>query len=218
MLLVQGTNTEVGTKLAEFEDSTLVNENTFKEEKIRSKIFKAVDTKDKKPTLTKGIVSAQGGEIIFDTPQRIAIAGTALKIGGYGLEEVFRITGYDIELSELAIALTTTTTTTTEASAGGSSADITVASAEGIISNVSRVGGVGINSALQNPLITSVDFPGKDLTMDAAQTLENGVTLTVENTSKVATISGKIKINKVGESGETLRFELDNLLSISAPS
>ena len=197
MLLVQGTNTEVGTKLAEFEDSTLVNENTFKEEKIRSKIFKAVDTKDKKPTLTKGIVSAQGGEIIFDTPQRIAIAGTALKIGGYGLEEVFRITGYDIELSELAIALTTTTTTTTEASAGGSSADITVASAEGIISNVSRVGGVGINSALQNPLITSVDFPGKDLTMDAAQTLENGVTLTVENTSKVATISGKIKLNYV---------------------
>ncbi len=220
MLLVQGTNTEVGTKLADFEDLTLVNENTFKEEKIRSEIFKAVDTKGKKPTVLKGVVSAQEGEIIFNTPQRKAIAGTGLKIGGYGLEEVFRLTGYDVEFSELAIDLTTTTTTTTAASAGGSSRNVVVTSKEGVINNVSRVGGIGINSALQNPLITSGGGAtgGGTWVADAVQTLESGVTLTVENTSRVATISGKIKINKVGASGETLRFELDNLLSTSAPS
>ena len=85
---------------------------------------------------------------------------------------------------------------------------------------MSRVGGIGINPALQNPLITSgggADGPG-DWVMDAVQTLESGITLTVENTSRVATITGNIEVVKVGTANQTIRFDLEKILSTSAPS
>ena len=53
--------------------------------------------------------------------------------------------------------------------------------------------------------------------MDAVQTLENGITLTVENTSRVATITGNIEIVKAGTAGQTLMFDVEKLLSTSAP-
>ena len=52
--------------------------------------------------------------------------------------------------------------------------------------------------------------------MAAAQTLESGVTLTVENTGRIATITGDIEILKAGTADVTLRFDIDNLLSTSA--
>ena len=53
--------------------------------------------------------------------------------------------------------------------------------------------------------------------MDAAQTLENGITLTVENTGRIATISGNVEIVKAGVSDATIRFDIEKLLSTSAP-
>jgi len=53
--------------------------------------------------------------------------------------------------------------------------------------------------------------------MSAVQTLENGVTLTVENTGRVATITGNIEIVRAGTSDRTLRFDVEKLLSNSAP-
>ena len=84
---------------------------------------------------------------------------------------------------------------------------------------MSRLSGIGINPALQNPLVTSgggSDGAG-DWTMDAAQTLENGITLTVENTGRIATISGNVEIVKAGVSDATIRFDIEKLLSTSAP-
>ena len=95
-----------------------------------------------------------------------------------------------------------------------------MADREGIINNVSRVAGIGINSYLQNPLITTgagLDGAG-DWIMDAIQTLESGITLTVENTGRVATITGDIEIIKAGNGNATLSFDVDKLLSNSAPS
>ena len=112
--------------------------------------------------------------------------------------------------------MTAPTTTTTEATSAH--ATIAVADREGVINNVSRVGGIGIDPSVQNPLITSgggADGAG-DWVMDAVQTLENGITLTVENTSRVATITGNIEIIKAGTADQTLRFDLEKLLSTSA--
>ena len=86
---------------------------------------------------------------------------------------------------------------------------------EGVIDDVSRVGGIGINSALQNPLITGGGGAtgSGNWTADAVQTLESGITLTVENTGKIATITGNIQIIKAGTASQTLRFDLEKLLS-----
>ena len=216
MIVVPTTAVQAGTKLATYDDFTLVDEGTFKEKKVRSKKFKSVDKKSIQPTVQNGLITAQEGEIIFDTPQRKAIGGTTLKIGGYGLEQALLLFGYDVDVFGLAVTLTAPTTTTTEAIAAN--AVIAVADREGVINNVSRVSGIGMGPAAENPLITSgggADGAG-DWTMGVAQTLESGVELTIHNTGRIATITGKIIINKAGVANQTLRVDVDGLLSTSA--
>jgi len=219
MVLVPGTNVTADTSVGVYEDTLILFEGTKEEKTIIKNTRPALSTLAKKPTVVKGLVTVQEGQIVFNKQQVLALAGDTLKVGGYGETEILRIYGWEVKFTDLAIALTAPTTTTTEASAGGSSADIEVNSVEGVINNVSRVGGIGINSALQNPLITAgggATGTG-DWTMDAVQTLENGITLTVENTSRVATITGNIEIVKAGYADQTLRFDINKLLSTSAP-
>ena len=93
-----------------------------------------------------------------------------------------------------------------------------MADREGVINNVSRLGGIGIDSSVQNPLITAgggADGAGT-FTVDAVQNLESGITLTIENTGRIATISGDILVLKAGTADATLRFDIEKLLSTSA--
>tara|TARA_B100001094_G_scaffold321805_1_gene370121 strand:+ start:697 stop:2730 length:2034 start_codon:yes stop_codon:yes gene_type:complete len=209
-----------GTSIGGYEDIVTLFAGTKNEQKIIKNYQPALNTLGKKPTVVKGLVTVQEGQVVFSKQQPISLAGELLRIGGYGESEILRAYGWEVKLTDLAIALTPITTTTTETSAGGSSTDIAVSDREGVINNVSRVSGIGINPALQNPLITSgggTDGAG-DWTMDAVQTLENGITLTIENTGRVATITGNIEIVKAGNATQTLRFDIDSLLSTSAPS
>ena len=162
------------------------------------------------------MVTVQEGQIVFDKQQVLALAGDTLKIGGYGESEILRIYDWEVKFTDLAIALTAPTTTTS--GAVSASTTIGVADREGVINNVSRISGIGINPALQNPLITAgggADGTG-NWTADGAQTLESGITLTVENTGRVATITGNIEIVKAGTADQTLRFDVEKLLSTSA--
>ena len=52
------------------------------------------------------------------------------------------------------------------------------------------------------------------IVLSAAQTLENGIELTFPGASTVATITGNIKVNKVGNEDITLRFDLERLLTM----
>ena len=54
-----------------------------------------------------------------------------------------------------------------------------------------------------------------DWVMSAVQTLENGITLTVEGTSRIATITGNIEVLNVQDTDFTLYFDIDNFLSAS---
>ena len=154
---------------------------------------------------------------MLDKQQVLALAGQTLKVGGYGESEILRVYGWEVKFTDLAIALTAPTTTTTEATSAH--ATIAVADTEGIINNVSTVSGIGINPALADPTLTTgggLDGAG-DWIMSAVQTLESGVTLTVGNTGRVATITGNIQIVKAGTASQTLRFDVNKLLSTSAP-
>ena len=218
MIVVPGGNVVADSTISVYEDVVTLFEGTKKEERVVKNKVEPVGTLGKKPTITKGLISTQEGQIVFNKQQPIALADDTLKIGGYGEDEIERVYGWKVKFTDLAVTLTAPTTTTTEVSAGGSSADIAVTSREGVINNVSRVGGIGINPALQNPLITSGGGAtgGGDWTMDAVQTLENGITLTIENTSRVATITGNIEVLEAGTSDQTLRFDIEKLLSTSA--
>jgi len=208
-----------GVTLQKYQDTVTIFEGTAQEETIIKNEVQAVNATGA-ATVTKGVVTAQAGSIVFSSQQVLTLAEAKVLIGAYGEDGISLLNGWDVKFSDLAIALTAPTTTTTETSAGGSSADIAVTDREGVINNVSRVGGIGINPVLQNPLITSgggADGAG-DWTMDGVQTLENGATLTIENTGIVATITGNVEVVKAGTSTLSLYFDIEKLLSTSAPS
>ena len=217
MILVPGGNGTADSIVSSYQDVITIFANTEKERSIIQNSAPAVNTKSQSATVVDGLVTVQPGNIVFDKQQILALAGDTLKIGGYGEGQVLDVHGYNLKFTDLAIALTAPTTTTTAVS--NNSTTLTVADREGVINSVSRVGGIGIDSSVQNPLITSgggADGAGA-WTAGATQTLESGVTLTVENTGRVATITGNIEVINAGTADATLRFDVNNLLSTSAP-
>ena len=164
-----------------------------------------------------GLVTVQPGDITFNKQQVLALVGNTLKVGGYGEGEISRIFGWDVRFTDLKVTLTAPTTTT--GTIVTKLATINVNNIEGVINNVSRVRGIGINPALQNPLITAGGGgtgAGTWITGAAAQTLENGITLTIENTGRIATITGNIEVIKAGTKNLTIYFNLEKLLSDTA--
>jgi hypothetical protein len=218
MIVAPSTNVTAGTVVGDYEDTIKIFEDTEKEQVIVKKKIQAVDTKAQKPTIVKGLVTVQPGDITFNKQQVLALAGLPLRVGGYGEGEISRVFGWDVRFTDLKVTLTAPTTTTTLAT---TTSTITVANTEGVINGVSRVKGIGINPALQNPLITggggtSITTGLGEWEADAAQTLENGITLTIENTGKIATITGNIEIIKAGTASQILRFDLEKFLSDTA--
>ena len=217
MIVVSDTNVTTGTTVAAYEDTITIFEDTKDEKVIIKNARPAISTVGKTPTIVKGLITAQDGDVVFDKQQALALAGDTLKLGGYGENEILRVYGWDVRFTDLAIALTAPTTTTTEATSAH--ATIAVADREGIINTVSTVSGIGINPALADPTLTTgggLDGAG-DWIMSAVQTLESGITLTVGNTGRIATITGNIQIVKAGTASQTLRFDVEKLLSTSAP-
>jgi hypothetical protein len=216
MIVPPSTNVTAGTEVSDYKNQLTILEGTEKEQVIVKNKIQAVDTKAQKPTIVKGLVTVQPGDITFNKQQVLALAGNALRVGGYGEGEISRVFGWDVRFTDLKVTLTAPTTTTSGVVTGN--AIIGVNNVEGVINNVSRVRGIGINSALQKPLITGGGGTtgSGNWTADAAQTLENGITLTIENTGKIATITGNIEIIKAGTASQTLRFDLGKFLSDTA--
>ena len=217
MIVLAGGAGTADTSIGAYEDTVTLFASTKQEQVIIKNTLPALGTLAKKPTVVKGLVTVQEGQVVFDKQQPLALAGTTLKVGGYGESEILRIYGWEVKFTDLAIALTAPTTTTTEATSAH--ATIAVADREGIINTVSTVSGIGINPALADPTLTTgggLDGAG-DWVMSAVQTLESGITLTVGNTGRIATVTGNIEIVKAGTASQTLRFDMGKLLSTSAP-
>ncbi len=85
--------------------------------------------------------------------------------------------------------------------------------ADGIILTFANsiVSGIGIDSEAVDPYVASIS--SLNLTLSAAQTLEKGQTFTFAGSGSTVTISGNIKINKVGDGDVTLRFDVDKFLT-----
>ena len=165
----------------------------------------------------------QDGNIVFSEQALKSLGGNSVKMFSYGIPEIKRLTGYDIEFSDLAVALTEITTITT--TAPSASTTFNVASAVGIAENISTVSGIGIDTSTFNPTVTSItniggatwdNTGGATLTLGAVQTLESGTTLTFPNAGTVATITGNIKVNKVGNENVILSFDLEKFLAMQA--
>ena len=133
------------------------------------------------------------------------------------------MTGIDVSLSNVVITPTQISTTTTSAPSNATSWNI--ASAVGIVENVSTVSGIGIDASAVDPTVTTITNVGgatwdnsgaATITVSAAQTLENGIGLKFAGASNVITISGNIKFNKVGNEDVTFSFDLEKFITMTA--
>ena len=213
MIVLTGTNVTSGTIVSKYEDSVTVFEDTENEEKIIKNQAPATSTKAQKPTITKGLVTTQAGNVVFNKQQVLALASDAMKIGGYGTGQILSVFGWDLKFSDLALKLTPITTTTTAASS--SSTSVALTARDGILNSTSTVSGIGVDPSAVAPTVNSgANATGAGtIVLSAAQTLENGVTLTFAGAGKVATITGNIEVLKAGAADATLRFDVENLLT-----
>ena len=216
MIVVPATNVTTDTLVSVYEDKVTIFEGTKDKEVIIKNARPAISTVGKKPTIVKGLITAQDGEVVFDKQQALALAGDTLKIGGYGESQIYNSYGYRVRFSDLKISLATISTTTTGAVSNSTSVPIT--SRNGIMDTISTVSGIGINPSVTNPTVASgagaVSGAGT-IVLSAAQTLEDGITLTFKGAGQTATISGNIEILEAGTASQNLRFDVEKLLSIT---
>ena len=215
-IITNTTNLTADTTVADYLDTTTLWAGTEEEEVLVNVSLSAIDTLGLKPVITKGEITTQAGQVIFDKQQKLALAGDSLKIGGYGQREIMRLYGWDVVLTDLVIALTPVTTTTTGAVSNSTSVPVTERG--GILDDVSTVSGIGIDASVAAPTVDTgagaVTGAGT-LVLTTAQTLESGVTLAFTGAGTTATITGNIEILKAGSSSAALSFDVEKLLSIT---
>ena len=291
-------------KVAEYLEQTTVLEGEIGEYKVDKVRVPALDTLNQQPIIsrdgtTKVATTTVGSSttpinITFSKQALLSMAGETIKVFSYGPSEIKRLTGYDVEFSDLAIALKEVKTTTT--SAVNNSTSIPIADRAGIMDGISNIRGIGVNttivgtdtvngaisggtkivmdanvantmsvgdkvtgtgiSALTTVTVAALNPDGDNvkefsvseaitvsdgvtlsfsnqknttpkvvsgagsvtgagtIVLSAVQTLENGVELTFPKASTTATITGNIKVNKVGNENVTLRFDLEKLLTM----
>jgi len=139
------------------------------------------------------------GEVVFNKPQPYSLANQSVNMVAKGSDFINTLIPWNIQISDLAATITKPTTTTTAAVVNSTS--VPIANARGIMDgNVSTVSSVNIDSSTSDPTVTSISSYNEasnttaTLTLSAAQTLENGETLTFDRAGQILTITGKIKI------------------------
>ena len=219
--------------LGPYEDSTtytteVVNLDGSISEQTNKNInisYPAIDTTSFKPVITNGKVTYQDGFITFTEPIKgdLRQDNTDGADGGgrreskswftaKGTDWIKSLHNTEVKFSNLKVVLTAPTTTTT--SGVSASATIPVADREGTIANVSTISGIGIAAGVANPTITSSTADGAgSWTASAVQTLENGITLTVNGTSRNATITGDIEVTDCGDSSFTIILDITSFLT-----
>jgi len=218
MPLLAGTNVTAGSITDNYQDSITIFEGTDEEEVIIKNEKQFKDTKGQKPTVVKGLVTAQPGNIIFNNQQVLAFGGGTQTLAAYGIQNILNSYGYEVDVTDLKISLTPITTTTTSSTVGSSSTSVVVASRNGILDNVSTVSGIGIDPKVANPTVASgagaVSGAGT-IVLSAAQELESGITLTFPGAGQVATITGNIEVLKAGTASQNIYIDVEKLLSIT---
>ena len=304
MRVIASTNFTNKPKIAQYLQQTTVLEGEKGEYKVDNVRVPALDTLNQKPIssrngTTKVLTTTTGSStnpvyVTFNEQAKLAYSGTTEKIFSYGAPEIKRLTGYDLQFSDLAVTLKEIKTTTT--AAVNDSLSLPVSDRAGIMDGISTVQGIGIDTTVrgtdtadgavtsgvkvvmdsnvadkmvvgdrivgnpvldQNIITVAALNPDDDnvkefsmseaveiedntfltfisnndtgvkvvsgagsvtgagtIVLSAAQTLEDQIQLTFPGASTTATITGNIKINKVGNEDLNISFDLEKLLTM----
>ena len=281
----QGNGFTGAATIKDYLDEITVFEGEANEYKIENVKLPALGTLNVKPTITRNAstnvaTTVQTGNIILDQQAKIAFDISGINIFAYGREKINKLTGYDVEFTDLKAELNKVTTTTT-AAVNPADPTIPVTSKVGIVDKTTQtvngvtreskdvvldsVAGLGIGQSLYavsagtltgTPKIMAIDETNKKITLSTkqsfadgitltfpnsiisgigisntavnpyvdtisslnleasvAQVLENGQTLTFTGAGDIVTITGNIKVNKVGNEDVSIRFDIDKFLT-----
>ena len=228
MAQLKGTFFSTQPLVSGYLDQITIFENEIGEYKVDKLKLPAVDLLGIKPVIsrhadTKVVTTTYGSSsnpinVIFNNQALATFGGGAnARIFAYGAKEVERLTGYDVEFSNLAVVLSSVKTTTSSSTIGSSSTTVGVDSREGIIDNISTVSGIGIDPGAVNPTVSSGatgQSSSGNIVLSAAQELEDNASLTFTGASRVATITGYVKISDTSDKDVTLRFDLEKFLTM----
>ena len=218
-MVVTGTNVVANTIIKGYKDSINIGEGTGNsyERILQEKpglLPNSAATVIHRNATTNLVTVTTKGDITFNNKQPFALEEDTINIDAYGREQIRKLTGWDLEITNLKAELTAVTTTTT--SAVSASTTVPVASGDGIVEGVSTVSGIGINPAVIDPTVSTINsYSGTtaSLILSAAQTLEDGVTLTFGGGGELVTITGDMKVYKTGPAALALYIDLEKFMT-----
>jgi hypothetical protein len=165
--------------IKEYLTQTIVNEGQPDQYKVDNVRIPALDTLGVLPVTTrdgttKVETTVQTGNVTFNQQALLSFGGGAnATIFSYGTPEINNLTGYDVEFTDLAVALTPILTTTTAASSN--SKNVVIADRIGISDTISTVSGIGIN-----PTISGIDTVDGAIVGAAKIVMDTNVALTMK--------------------------------------
>jgi len=191
-------------------NSTITDINLGYKDENKSVATKSVYTIPKDINVdTKSIVNSKGGTITLSEDTTSQAVDRAITFKGFGSSgsNAFNNTVFTIKNFNLTIAPVVTTTD----AAVSSSATIPITSTDGIKAvDTVIMSGIGV---VGTPHVDAISA-GVNITSSAAQTIEDGQTVTFTGSSRSATITADIEVEKYGKDNITLTLELDNILTV----
>jgi len=178
---------------------------------------KAVSTNDIATAVDRdGEPTTQTGNIVFDTQQADALkSDSGVRIFAYGASNIKKLTGVDVNISNVNVALTQISTTTTAAVINSTTIPVTECQN---ISSLSTLRGMGVTS-LSSRIVVEPTVVSKNavsgngnVVVATAQNLESGQTVFFDRASNVATITGNIELSNMSTSDVTLYFDVERFL------
>ena len=235
IVVADGVNVASGVEISKYEEKITLFENTEKEEELILKEVVALDRSKDTPTVVRGLETVAPADVVFNQQMPLALAGDTLKVGGYGIEEIKRISGWDVSFNSLKVELNTITTT----KSSGSGTSVVVASAVGIADETTQtvdgattssnkvvldsVDGLFVGQTIYavsagtltgNPTIVSINELTKAINLSSVQTFADNITLTFANSvvSGPGIAAGSIDPFVTNISGTTLTLSATQTL------
>jgi len=156
-----------------------------------------------------GLEESSGGTIVISVSS-VVDPGTTITLTGKGADASKGFNNTDFKVKNFKVVLDDITTTTD--AAVSNSTTIPIASTDGIkaVEGVT-FSGIGV---VGTPHVDSISA-GVSITASAAQTIENGQTITFTGSSRSATITADVEVVSYGDDNLTLTLALDNILTVS---
>ena len=162
-----------------------------------------------------GVITAQTGNIVFDTQQADALKGDSeVRIFAHGAQQIKNMTGMTVTLSDVVVTPRQVSVTTSGSVSNSTTVPLTDLDSVAGLTGVQSVRGVNINPAAANPTVTSKsahDGAG-NMILSGAQTLESGQTLFLDGASQTILITGTIEVQNMALAETDIFFDVERFL------